>query len=127
MKKNTKIAIVLGIGALVAAISYYFIIWKPKHSIPENELDSANESTSNSGNTSNSTIFTKPTESVIGKNIYASFNDVKVLDMSGNTMRIKAKNEYVGTIAGEKTLSGKAFYTVAGGAWVVAKNLVYIK
>lgn len=128
MNKNAKLATIFGIGALVAGLSYYFLVWRPQHPKGDKPKDDNTDEQDNwltGGGSGNNSTGGSTNTSVIGKSIYANKDGVLVVDVNtGNVVRTKNKNEFIGTIFGEKTLSGKSFYTVAGGAWAVYKGFV---
>lgn len=124
MKKGAQLALILGIGAAIAAISYYFLVWRPAHPKTEKPGDNVlpDGSTTNSG----TGYSPNPTQSSeIGKKAYANKDGVRVVSVStGETVRTKNINEFIGVVDGKRTLGGSQFYTVNGGLWAVSKNLV---
>jgi hypothetical protein len=136
-----KLGILVAMATAVAAISYYFLVWKPARPKEEKTdeqkfldwLSGGSQGTppasnSGSGNTIPAGNTAPSTTSVIGKKAYANKDGVKVLNViDASTARIKNKNEYVGVIDGEKTISGGKFYSINTGSWVVGKSNVFIK
>ena len=142
MTKGKKLGLILLIGAAAAGLSYYFLVWKPAHPKTDEKTDEQKfldwlsggsqgtppASNNGSGNTMPTGNTTPTTTSVIGKKAYANKDGVKVLNViDASTARIKNKNEYVGVIDGEKTISGGKFYSINTGSWVVGKSNVFIQ
>lgn len=132
MNKNSKIALILGVGALAATAAWYFLIYLPKHP----KTDKNNNDTSNPGATTggaatnvNNNLLSNPIpDSFIGKRAYAAKDAVKVLyTVDASTAGIKNKNEFIGVVDGKKTFAGSPFYTVAGGGMAVAVGNVSLK
>lgn len=136
MKKGAKLGLIFGVGALVAAASYYFLVYRPAHPKYDKKDDETEPKTdaqiladflSGNGNSSSGNG-TTPTYTVIGKKAYANKDGVKVVYVAdGTVVRTKNKNELVGVIDGKKTLGGNPFYTLNGGAWAVSINLVTLQ
>ena len=123
MQKNAKIGLILGIGAAVAALSYYFLIYKP----------SKGGSTITAGNSGAGTQTTNPntgnkpaTTTLIGKHVYAKQTPVYEVYSNGQTKRTINKDGWVGLVYEEVTLAGNPFYRVGTNTYV-AKSLVYAK
>lgn len=132
MKKGAKIAWILGIGGVAALAAWYFLKYLPEHPKNKDEktdeqklIDMLAQQGGATATTGNSGGYTPPSNSVIGKKMYATQNAVRVLYVSdASTYRTKNINEFIGIVDGEKTLAGTKFYTFGGGALAVAKNLV---
>lgn len=124
MKKNAKVGLILGVGALVAAISYYFLIYKPSKGNTTVTPPAAGGNTNN-GNTTGGAASTAPA-SLIGKHVYAKQTPVYEVYSNGQTKRKINKDAWVGLVYEEVTLSGNPFYRVGTNTYV-AKSLVYAK
>lgn len=123
MQKNAKIGLILGIGAAVAALSYYFLIYKPSKANGGATTTNPPAPTSNGGNTGTST---SPAQTLIGKHVYAKQTPVYEVYSNGQTKRTINKDGWVGLVYEEVTLSGNPFYRVGTNTYV-AKSLVYAK
>lgn len=128
MNKKAKIGIVLFAGIAAAVAAWYFFIRKPK---PQNQTEQPGAGTSGTTGILGQVIpqiSTPAPVSDIGKSAYAKQDNVQVLEKAtAQVMRIKNKNEFVGTIAGSTTLGGAAYYTLGNGGWVVAKSKVTLR
>lgn len=129
MNKPAKLALIFGVGGLVASLAYYFLVYKPKKDAEDKKDDETTDDQTNwltgGGNNSGNNNAGGSTTSVIGKSAYANKDGVLVIDANtGATVRTKNKNEFIGIITGTKKLAGKDFYLVAGGAWAVYAGFV---
>jgi hypothetical protein len=124
MKKNAKVGLILGVGALVAAISYYFLIYKPSKASTTGAAPAAGGNTTG-GNTTGGAATTAPT-SLVGKNVYAKQDGVKEVYSNGSVRKIGKKDEWMGMAYSEENLAGSKFYRVGTNTYVAA-SLVYAK
>lgn len=124
MKKNAKVGLILGVGALVAAISYYFLIYKPSKGNTTVVPPAAGGNT-NIGNTTGGAAATAPA-SLVGKNVYAKQDGVKEVYSNGQVRKIGKKDEWMGMAYAEENLGGSKFYRVGTNTYVAA-SLVYAK
>lgn len=128
MKKNAKIITVLSVGVVVAAIAYYFLIYKPGKAAKVAAASGgaqppASTTTSGGGSTAAPAPVIDP---LIGKHLYAKQAGVRVVNANGTTAKTAAKDEWVGLAYARVTLGGLPFYKVSGNEYVSA-NLVYAK
>lgn len=128
MNKKAIIGIVLFAGIAAAVAAWYFFIRKPK---PQDQTGQPGADTTGGPVTLGQVfpqISTPAPVYDIGKSAYAKQDKVQVLEKAtAQVMRIKNKNEFVGTIAGSTTLGGAAYYTIGNGGWVVAKSKVTLR
>lgn len=127
MQKGKKIAIILVIGAAVAALSYYFLIFKPAKAVKD--AAAAAGGTTPAPSTGSGTSAPAPTPastSLVGKSLYAKQDGVRVVYLNGNTYKIAQKGEWIGLAYDLVQLSGNPFYKVSGNNYVAA-GLVYAK
>lgn len=127
MQKGKKIAIILVIGAAVAALSYYFLIFKPAKAAKD--AAAAAGGTNPAPSTGSGTSAPAPTPantSLVGKSLYAKQDGVRVVYLNGNTYKIAKKGEWIGLAYDLVQLSGQPFYKVSGNNYVAA-GLVYAK
>jgi hypothetical protein len=128
MKKNAKVGLILGVGALVAAISYYFLIYKPSKGNTTVVPPAAGGNT-NIGNTTGGAAATGGVIGslpLIGKNLYAKQDGVKEVFSNGQVRKIGRKDEWMGMAYAEENLGGSKFYRVGTNTYVAA-SLVYAK
>lgn len=124
MQKNAKVGLILGIGAAVAALSYYFLIYKPSKAGSTTTAGNSGAGTQTAP-ASNTGGNTQPT-SLVGKNVYAVQDGVKEVYSNGQIRKIGKKDEWMGMAYAIETLGGSKFYRVGTNTYVVA-SLVYAK
>ena len=110
MQKNAKIGLILGIGAAVAGLSYYFLIYKPSKANGGSTTTNPPAPTSIGGITGGAATTT--TQTLIGKHVYAKQTPVYEVYSNGQTKRTINKDGWVGLVYEEVTLSGNPFYRV---------------
>lgn len=128
MQKGKKIAIILLIGAAVAALSYYFLIFKPAKAAKDAAAAAAGGTSPApaTGSGSQTGAQAPANTSLVGKSLYAKQDGVRVVYLNGNTYKIAKKDEWIGLAYDLVQLSGNPFYKVSGNNYVAA-GLVYAK
>lgn len=122
MDKNKKIALVLIIASAVAALSYYFLVVKPKK---DNTPPVPDPSQPGDINTVFSGGASANASSPINKTAYANKDGVKVLNNDGTTYKTAKDGEWLGTINATGTKGGKPWYQLNSIRWV-AQDLATI-
>lgn len=126
MNKNKKIAIILLIGAVVASLSYYFLIFKPNKAAKDAAAAGGAAAPATGSSTSGSTNKPASSTSLVGKSLYAKSDNVQVVRLNGALYKIAKKDEWIGLAYDRVMLSGAPFYKVSGDNYVAEVN-VYAK
>jgi hypothetical protein len=124
MNKNSKLAIVIITGLLVATASWYFLMYKPAHpKAPKDETlppDTRKPATGGikTGPVVTTTPKPTPAPSVIGRVAYANADAVHVFNPDFSIYKTAKKGEWLGTIEGTETKGGYQYYRLSAGRYV---------
>ena len=138
MTKGAKLGFILGVGLVVAGVSYYYLIWKPAHKNPKPTTDG--EALQNwltgggqGGNTGVVPPQYKPIENAYantnaqtnGLQMYSKIDNLNVRNVSdGSLVKTLKKNDFIGIYEGETIVGGAVFVKFNGGRYRVPKAAV---